>query len=348
MTLSIALRAPVNPTTGYGRDGIGLALALARAGVRLTLQPTFVIGGLPKEFTDLLTHEPADHFDALIHHVEPDNLGLTTRDLDVADLRYAWSMWEFTRFSDLQIQRIVPRLQGYDRIVAYDKTSAAAFSGLQWPSEVDVLQGGYEPGDWLTEPSTPLRDWDDDTFVFSIAGDLTPRKNTFAACRVMQQLRADGVDVVLRVKSRAKMPMQASQIYPDVEFYDGVWEQKRMRDFYATSHGYIAPSWGEGKNLPALEAATTGAVPVLSACGGHRQWARPDSSVLVDGAYNFYEETPYFVVDEGEMYDKCKALVEDRGRAREMGDLAADTYPRTMSWDRAASDILTLVREDLS
>lgn len=348
MSLSIALRAPINPTTGYGRDGIGLALALQAAGARVTLQPTFITGGVPQALADLLVQEPETSFDAIIHHVEPENLGLTVRDLDDASLRIAWTMWEFLKFSQTQSEKIVPRLRGYDRLLAYDQTSAAAFRALQADTPIEVLQGGYSPAEWLTDSHTPLRDWDADTFVFTIAGDLTPRKNAFAACRVAQQLKADGVDVVLRVKSRAKMPKQVASLYPDVEFYDGVWEQAKMRDFYASSHGYVAPSWGEGKNLPALEAATTGAVPVLSACGGHVQWADPDAAVLVTGTYNTYDETPFLVVDEGEMYDACKALAQDRDLARSMGERAASLYPQTMGWDRAASDILSLVERDLA
>lgn len=35
----------------------------------------------------------------------------------------------------------------------------------------------------------------------------------------------------------------------------------------------VCPSWGEGKNLPALEALASGVPVVLSDIPGHRQWA---------------------------------------------------------------------------
>lgn len=341
--MRVGLKTSLNATTGYGRDGIGLVRALTRAGAQVSLQPTQVYPPLPQDICMALAEQPAADVDVLIHHVDPANLGLTEYDVAHAGQVLAWSMWEYTKFSEPMVDLVAPRLSGYHKMLAYDETSRSAFDGLGAAAPTSILQGGFEPDEWILRPEDRSRDWYSDEFVFIIAGDLTPRKNAYAAMRTVQRLADDGFDVVLRVKSRAKLPTQISQLYPVVQTFDGIWDQQQMREFYATAHAYLAPSWGEGKNLPALESATTGCVPVLSACGGHSQWAQEGASILVSGCYNNYSEMPYLVVDEDRMFEECRTLVENRTLARSLGDAAASTYPSSMSWDRAVADLSVIV-----
>lgn len=348
MSWSVGLRIPLNASTGYGRDGIGLSRALVRAGVRVSLQPSHVYPPLPTDIADMLTVEPDERFDLLLHHIDPSQLGLYGADVEQSTVCYAWTMWEYTKFSPELAEKVAPRLTGYNRVLAYDAVSEAALSALGTPTPISILQGGYEPDEWVVEPGEPCRDWRAETFIFTIAGDLQLRKNAYAAMRVVQRLADEGYDVVLRAKSRGPLPERVTELYPVVESYYGVWSQQQMREFYSNAHVYLAPSWGEGKNLPALEAGTSGCALVLSACGGHKQWAHPAAAVLVEGTYNEYSEMPYLVVDEQKMYEECKALVEDRDKARALGRKASEIYPTTMSWDRVVRDLLQMAAKDMT
>ena len=40
--------------------------------------------------------------------------------------------------------------------------------------------------------------------------------------------------------------------------------------------------------------------------------------------------------------DACRDLIENRNKARQMGEMASQILPYTMSWDRVAEDLLLI------
>lgn len=340
--IRVHLKTPLNGSTGYGRDGIGLSRALARANVELSLQPISVTPPIPVDVAGMLTVEPKPPYDLLLHHLPPDTLGLTQYEKEQSYRQFAWSMWEYENFHASLVDTVAPRLTGYSKLLAYDETSVKAFEALGTDTPIDRLQGGYEPAPWMLDDETPCRDWHSDPFVFVIAGDLHHRKNPYAAMAAVQRLADEGHPVELRLKARHErnIPPGVTERYPCVKVFTGLWSDQQMRDFYAMAHCYVAPSWGEGKNLPALEAGTTGCALVLSDCGGHRAWAMPTFAQLVGGKMNTYDAA-FLQVDADGLYEACKSLVTDRQKARQMGVQAANTLPVTMSWDRVVRDLIT-------
>jgi glycosyltransferase involved in cell wall biosynthesis len=53
--VKVLLRGPLSPYSGYGRDGIGIALALLERGHQVSLSPTHTDPPLPREIAGLLT-----------------------------------------------------------------------------------------------------------------------------------------------------------------------------------------------------------------------------------------------------------------------------------------------------
>lgn len=339
---SINLRAPVYSESGYGKDGIGLARAFSRRAM-VSLQPTFIAPPIPLDVAEMLTVSPPENFDLLVHHVSPLELGLTQGHRERTEQCVAWTMWEYPSFAPEVYEDVKARLTGYDAVVVYDETSAEAIRSLKTDVPILILQGGYDPEEWSTV-ADPQRNWHSEEFVFVIAGDLTPRKAPYTAARVIQRLSDEGYKVRLKMKTWSNSPALAAvtAAYSAVDFYSGSKPQSWMRDLYGSAHCYLGPSWGEGKNLPAIEAGTTGAALILSDCGGHRQWARPEFAITVPGTMNKYADMPYLEVDEEALYEACKTLVENRALAKRMGTQAAAILPYQMSWNRVTQDFLLL------
>lgn len=344
MGLRVNLAIPLNSSSGYGNDGIGLSRALLRAGCDLSLEPSHVMPPLPWDIAQLLTIEPRPPYDLLLQHLYPMGLGLTHASVKQAYKKIAWTMWEFYNFKESEQAEVKGRTTGFDKVLLYDETSKAAYESLgEGLPPLGLLQGGYEPDPWILQPEDRRRDWGGETFRFVIAGDLQQRKNPFLAMRVVQRLADEGYNVELVVKTRHEnsFPIDVRTLYPCVRVFAGNWSQKMMRQYYADAHCYLAPSLGEGKNLPALEAGTTGCAIIASDIGGHRMWAHPVFATLIGGnKTGEYDERLHIRVDEGQFYNACKELVEDRAKAQSMGEQASRIIPASMSWDRVVQDLL--------
>lgn len=332
--MRIHLKAPIGAFTGYGRDGIGICQTLIEQGHDVTVSPTSANPPIPIDVAMLLTKYPQAPFDLVIHHVSPDGLGVTTDQLERSHLTIGWSMWEFNGFG-FRLPDIRNRMENYRHIFAYDHTSAEAFATAR-SEGVSVLQGGYTPDFWSSEAT---RDWYSDELRLCMAGALGPRKNPYVAAEAVQELREEGLNVHLTLKCSTPI-----EIHPafDVAYKDCVtvvrvpWTDSQIKEMFESSHIYLAPSWGEGKNLPALEAGTTGCALMLSDIGGHREWASPDFAVMLPGALAEHEPgLGSLRVDKEILKAQIKALYEDRARLRQMGEQAAQQLPPSMSWEAA-------------
>ena len=332
--MRIHLKIPVGSFTGYGRDGIELTRVLLEHGHDVTLTPVSCNPPLPMEVAALLTKYPSYPQDLVIHHISPDQLGLENHQVSRSHLNIAWTMWEFLSFGPSREVDIEPRLQNYDHIYAYDETSKQALTALR-PEGVSILQGGYAPDFWR---STASRDYYDDELRLCMAGALGPRKDPYVAAEAVRQLREEGMKIHLSLKCATPHEIHPlfDEAYKDcVTVYRESWPDSQMKELYEKSHIYIAPSWGEGKNLPALEAGTTGCALLLSDCGGHRQWAKAsDYARLMSGEIKEHEiGLPSVRVSVETVKKHITELYEDRNLLRRMGEAAEIQLPREMSWE---------------
>jgi glycosyltransferase involved in cell wall biosynthesis len=344
----VMLLSSIGSSTGYGNDGINLAMELIERGADLHVNPGEVGIPIPAPVAQLFTKQRPVDFDVVIQHSDPGQLAMPPLLARITKTSVAWSMWEFTGFGGEKFEEHMKiRMENFQHVLAYDDTSKAALQPY-WAGEIGTLQGGYRADNWKVRPEDTQRDWDG-TFKFLMLGALGLRKNPFAAIEAFGQLKAEhgkDFDAQLHIKNNlGNLHPAIQQAYPGVRIHTDVWSHKQMREFYLSGHCLVAPSWGEGKNLPALEAQTMGIPALVSDCGGHRQWNfQPE--LLVPGT--MAEHDPIrkpgqesVRVDVAALRDKMWSLYSDRAHTRELGSQAAATIPAMCDWGRVVDRLET-------
>lgn len=337
--MRVLVRTALNPYSGYGNDGLGILTALMNAGIDTYVEPTYVAPPLPAFIAPLLTKRLEAPFDLLIHHADPANLGISPEARRACKATVAWSMWEYSSLDNLPGRSTLrKRLRDYDLVLGYDQVSTGAFAKYV-STQAGTLQGGFWPDDW---PVSTLRDWNSDRFGFCMVGQLGPRKDPFVAINAFKELKEEHPEefapAELHLKTNIPGLHQAmEQWVPKLRVHYAVWPTDVLREFYHTQHVLLAPSRGEGKNVPALEFMATGGPVIATNWGGHTQWL--SSSV---GYPLNYDLRP---IDEGHPHCRnaradvahLKALMltafRDRAEARRKGEFAAKLIPDMCSWD---------------
>lgn len=333
------LSTSLSPWTGYGNDGLALSLALSEGKHEVALLPRHVSTPLPAKVAALLTRAVEGPYDMLLDHVDPGASGMSHIPRDVARHKALWSMWEFRGLApDLIEDGVAKRLQTYDTVVCYDEVTREAFQPhLRDDQRVLIQQGGYDASLWDPEGEIrALRSWGG-TFRFAMLGALNDRKNPWAAIKAFSLLKerhGDAFDAELHLKTvHRSLHPGIEDRYPGVKIHYETWSLAQVQAFYALCHVYVAPSWGEGKNLPAIEAQATGMACLATNFGGHAQWM-PHTGAF-DIPFVEAEHVPGMAsarADVEGLADRMWSLYSDRSRAREQGALAARTLPSLMDW----------------
>jgi glycosyltransferase involved in cell wall biosynthesis len=336
--MKVLVQVPLSPYTGYGNDGIGIARALIRWGADVYLQPTTVQAPIPPDVAYLLTKKLEAPFDLTIAHVNPGQLEANQVMTSNSKMVIGWTMWESTNFAtEPNSVKFREAWKNFDAMVAYDDVSRAALAD-HYDGPILVQQGGYWPEQW---PEIE-RDWDEQNFYYCMVGMLTERKDPFKAIQAFAELKDEYPDEFeparLSLKTMAPGLHSALQnLHPWLRIYYEVWDDKTLMAFYASQHVLLAPSRGEGKNMPALEFQSTGGAVIATDWGGHKQWLNP--------MYNYplnYELKPVDV-EHPETFnaradvEHLKALIlqtfRNRNEAREKGHIASQVIPAMSSWD---------------
>lgn len=342
----VLLRVPLGPHAGYSQDGMGLARALDDAGCELAVVPTIVQPPLPRQVAELLMRDIVPPFDYFLHHVQPGALGLSRGEQNCADRKIAWSMWEFSSFGELMdvptpgaedIKTLSERLSTYDVLVVYDEVSREAFEPY---CQIPMIkcQGGYFADEWIDRPhDIPERDWEK-PFKFIVVGAMTPRKDPWVALEAFRRLREKHSDlnVELHFKTTNKVLHPAiADTNPGVKIHYANWTHHQMLAFYHSAHCLLAPSWGEGKNLPALEAMTTGIPVIATEIGGHAEWMPLVEAYPVKYTLEAHQPGMYSArADVDDLMSQMEAAVFNRGEVRRRGELAALTIPAVCDWSK--------------
>lgn len=332
----VFLKGPLTPWSGYGRDVIGLASALNAANYDVTLFPTAVNTPLPMDIAYLLTKAVEPPYDILIHHIDPEACGLTEAEKKLSPVRILWTMWEYLSLGPERSEEIKPKLPDYTLALGYDQVTCHALS-LVLPEDESVrleqLQGGYEPELWQSDPAE--RDWSG-TIRFSMVGMLGLRKNPWVAIEAFSAAKKErkDFDAELHLKTMsAGLHPKMEESYPGLRIHYIAWPPEVLKRFYMATHCYVGPSWGEGKNLPAIECSTTGAPAAVTNFGGHAEWARPEWAYPLE--FDWGEHETGLISARVRMEDLKQVMLrvhDNREEARQKGLLAAKTLPAMLSW----------------
>ena len=360
--------------SGYGTDGFGLLRALHRWGCEVYPQPVWVDVPIPGDLLHLFGRTLAAPFDLLINHWDPGHLFITREARLATRVAVAWTMWEFAGGpgKDGQgVSGLVPHCKGrtllprnlrwFDMLLGYDEVSLAALEPYT-PRKVrrGVLQGGYDSSDWR-----PLsRDWDSPRFGFLMHGALNKRKAPWTAVQAFTALKferpgpwPEGFDDA----SLALHTVAPGDLFPElnepfeaqrIKVFVDVFDHRTLEEFYKAGHCLLAPSLGEGKNLPALEFMTTGGAVAATAFGGHMQWMNADYAYPLE-----YELTPTFEqcpwgahsarVPIEHLKDVIWHIYAHRDEARRKGALAVDVIPKMCDWQVVLEALFRRIRDEV-
>lgn len=351
------VKTPLSPYSGYGNDGIEMLTAMIRRGWDVYVQPMFVQVPLPEHIAALLTKELRAPFDLYINHTDPSALDLPDQDVEIADVKVAWSMWEYTGFKKVMpgktLRTLKKRLSNFDVLAGYSDVDREAF-GPYFDGPLVIQQGGFDPDKW---PVIPDRDWDDEKIRFIQHGVLSQRKDPFVLIGAFAELSAENEEfaqgATLALHTTAPGIHSAiEQVYTNVRVFYDVWPVETVREFYGSAHVLVAPSRGEGKNLPALEFMSTGGTVIATDWAGHQQWLSPEYAYPLDyslaPAVNDYRTD---AMNARASRDHLKALLlhcfENRDEVRRKGEIASEVIPKAHSWDHVLDGLMQKLRASL-
>lgn len=250
------------------------------------------------------------------------------------------------------------RLRWYDMVLGYDDISLSALVPYIPPKVAgQVLQGGFDSADWPLVP----RDWDEENFGFAMHGQLGSRKCPWTTVEAFSKLKFE--------KGEAFAPARLSlhtitpgHIFPELNVpweplrmrvYCEAFDQPTLKKFYAAHHVLVAPSRGEGKNLPALEFQASGGVVTGTNFGGHTQWMGGDWAYPLDYTLQpTFGDKPWAAQDARVSVDHLAEtmwhIYTHRQEARLKAERAREHVIKTCDWSVVVENLFRRVRDTVS
>ena len=348
--MRILLQIPLSSFSGYGQDGIGMARTLIRMGMDVYLNPTGVQAPLPADVAALLTKSVQAPFDLILCHVDPAGLHSTPEIKAATDMLVGWTMWEYDSLSNCPGRsKFRKEWKNFDAMVGYDQVSSDCLRDY-YSGPVITQQGGFLPEDWPVAE----RDWDDPRFFFCQIGVLTERKDPFVSIQAFSELRNENADFAqfARLSLKTTVPglhSKMEDVYPGLRIFYDSWPQALVKEFYRNNHVLLAPSRGEGKNMPALEFLSTGGTVIATNWGGHREWLHPDYSYALDYTLASVSESFPNVHNARASVEHMKSLMlhafTHRDEVRHMGEIGSQVIPAMCSWEAVLTKLFEKLGE---
>jgi glycosyltransferase involved in cell wall biosynthesis len=250
------------------------------------------------------------------------------------------------------------RLRWFDMLLGYDEVSLSAMEPFL-PRNVkgSVLQGGYESAMWKPVE----RDWHGDRFQFLMHGQLNARKAPWTTIEAWHKLKAEkgdafaGARLALHTSAPGNLfpELNAPFAHAGIKVFVSGLDIQGVKDMYAASHCLLAPSRGEGKNLPALEFMSTAGAVAATNFGGHTQWLGGDWAYPLG-----YDLTPTFPncpwgahdakVSVDHLADTIWDIYTHRDEARQKGLKAAELIPKTCDWSVVVENLFRRIRDEVT
>lgn len=336
--MKVLLQAPLSQFSGYGADGIGIARAFTRLGADVYVMPSSVQAPLPPEVALLLTKETRAPFDLTLIHVDPGAMEATSVAQDASGLLVGWTMWEYSNLKNAPRRTSMKkRWKHFDAMVGYDEVTSTGLADY-YDGPILTQQGGYWPEDWPFME----RDWDDPRFFFCQIGLLSERKDPFVSIQAFSELSHEHADfaALARLSLKTTSPglhMKMEDVYPGLRIFYDAWPVSMVKEFYRANHVLLAPSRGEGKNMPALEFLSSGGTVIATNWGGHTTWLDPAYAFAID--YTLAPVSPAFptTLNARASVEHLKSLMlyafRHREQVRAMGEAGSKAIPVLSSWE---------------
>lgn len=348
---------------------------------------------IPRDLLPLFGRELVGPFDLLINHWDPGHLVITREARAMSRVAVGWSMWEFASPADGpgsgtgtdrlpcppqdgtlpvtipagRVSGLVPMCedrdklreswQWFDLVLGYDEVSAAAFETYLAPHvKSGVLQGGYDSRAWKRTE----RHWFGERFGFIMHGALNNRKQPWVAIEAFTALKHEqpgfaGATLALHTSAPGLIFPELNGPFEDlrIRVFVEAFSKATLDDFYASAHCLLAPSRGEGKNLPALEFQTTGGVVAATNFGGHKQWLSGDWAYPLDYTLTpTFEAYPWAAHDAKVSVAEMKRVMWDiytnRAEARRKAGLAAEMIPKMCDWPVVLENLFRRIRDTVT
>lgn len=365
--MKVLVQLPMSVYSGYGNDGIGIVRTLMRMGVDVYVNPASVDPPLPMDIAMLLTKRLEAPFDLFICHLDPNNIDLKESSALSSAINVAWTMWEYTSLDNAPdtAETMKERLQYFDVFMGYDAVTLQSVGtyAADWGIPLIALQGGFTPDAW--QPGK--RDWTGDRFGFCMVGQLHERKNPFVAIKAFKDLKDqwaaelekpeedrnydlefEGAELHLKTNVQGLHPAM-EQWCSKLRIHYATWPEEVLRQFYLAQHVLLAPSRGEGKNLPALEMMATGGTVIASDFGGHQAWLRNEYAyslrVDLEPMDTNYPDSKSAKADGDHLRELMLHVYHNRDEARRKGELAAQVIPQHNSWDAVLNNFFRMLRD---
>jgi glycosyltransferase involved in cell wall biosynthesis len=336
--MRILLRSPFSPYSGYGNDGIGMAQALIGAGHDVYVQGTSVQAPLPEEVAQLFTKPLEPPFDLAIIHENPKGLTVPHNVREASKTVIGWTMWEYSNLRNAEGRSKFRKVfKDFDAIFGYDQPSVDGLREFAGSVPVEVLQGGFKSKEWKPVE----REWHSERFGFCMNGMLSDRKNPFVAIQAFGELKDEHpefapAELHLKTQTDFLHPL-LEQRYDKLRIHSTTWPRDVLEGFYSKQHVLLAPSRGEGLNVPALEFQATGGVVIGTNWGGQSQWLHPSYSYPLD--YTLTAQDPMFPdslnasADKDHLKQLMLHVFKNRFEAQNKGAVASQIIPSLLSWE---------------
>lgn len=332
--MKVLVRSPVSQMSGYGRDGIGLSLALLDRGHDVRLVPYRLEVPLPREIAGLLTLPIDPPFDLAIHHMPAEKARLPLSDAICSRYNAVWTMWGWPELPEQKwVGTLAERYQYFDAVVCYESVTAETFEPYVGADRIKVVLGGYTADDWGPPEETipPHR------FRFGMNGKLGVRKGVYLAIPAFLTCREQHPDFDAELEIRTVEPIFPPQVELDerVKVLVSRARPEELRPWYHSLDTLLAPSMSECKHLPPIEALTCGVPVIASDIPGHRLWASEDMVTYLPTKP--YRIEPGFTGDAVDVQDLADAMwlhYTTPAQQRLKAAVAARTLPAMLDWSK--------------
>lgn len=175
-----------------------------------------------------------------------------------------------------------------------------------------------------------------------MVGQLHERKDPFAAIQAFQELKTELPEefeqAELHLKNNLPTLHPAMENWiPKLRVHYAIWPQDILYKFYGKQHVLLAPSRGEGKNLPALEFQATGGAVIATNWGGHVGWLDPSFAYPLNYSMapvdNGHPNCLQARADKDHLKELMLHVYRNRAEVKRKGELASSVISRSMNWD---------------